>query len=87
MTTRALQLAERVARASLVEGSALMRTLTKAVMGAFLGGCLLLVLGAFVGGNFATSVELFGLRGYEATGVLGLLMGLVVGAALAVRLR
>jgi hypothetical protein len=44
-----------------------------------LGGALGLVAGAFFGGNFASSVQLFGLRGYEATGYLGMLLGAAAG--------
>ncbi len=56
------------------------------VAGALLGGVVLLVLGAFLGGNIAPEFELAGLRGYEATGIVGLLAGMVVGGALGGRL-
>jgi hypothetical protein len=48
-------------------------------MGALLGGVFGLLLGAFIGGNLATDTELFGLRGYEGTGILGLVLGLAAG--------
>lgn len=50
-----------------------------AVGGALLGAFIGLALGAFIGGNFATNSELLGLRGYEGTGLLGLLLGLALG--------
>ncbi len=52
---------------------------------AVFGGALLLLVGAIIGGNFATRFELFGLRGYEATGLIGLFVGVAAGAALAAR--
>lgn len=52
-------------------------------MGAVVG----LFVGAFVGGNFAPSFQLLHLRGYEATGVLGLVLGMLVGGGLAARWR
>lgn len=52
-------------------------------MGAVAG----LLVGALIGGNFATSFEFLKLRGYEATGVLGLLLGMLLGGALASRSR
>jgi len=47
--------------------------------GAVVGGVFGLLLGAFIGGNWATETELFGVRGYEATGILGLVLGLAAG--------
>lgn len=38
-----------------------------------------LIIGALIGGNFFTGFELFGLRGYEAVGVLGLIIGFILG--------
>ncbi len=38
-----------------------------------------LIIGALIGGNFFTGFELFGLRGYEAMGVLGLIIGFALG--------
>jgi hypothetical protein len=48
-------------------------------IGAVLGGVFGLLLGAFIGGNLATETELLGLRGYEGTGILGLVLGLAAG--------
>jgi len=55
------------------------------IVGVVLGAMVGLFVGAFVGGNFATSFELLHLRGYEATGVLGLVLGMLLGGALAMR--
>lgn len=38
-----------------------------------------LIIGALIGGNFFTGFELFGLHGYEAMGVLGLIIGFALG--------
>jgi hypothetical protein len=54
--------------------------------GMVLGGGLGLMLGALIGGNLATSFELIGLRGYEATGIVGLGLGVVAGAYVGARL-
>jgi hypothetical protein len=51
-------------------------------LGSFLG----LLLGALIGGNWATSFELLGLRGYEATGIVGLCFGLALGGYAGARL-
>ena len=47
---------------------------------AALGG----LLGAYLGGNFAVGVRLFGVRGYEALGLVGFFLG-GAGGLLAVR--
>jgi hypothetical protein len=52
--------------------------MVKIALGA-VGAALGLILGALIGGNWAASVELFGLRGYEAAGLLGLVVGAVAG--------
>ena len=57
------------------------------IVGIVLGAAVGLFVGAFVGGNFATGFQLFHLRGYEATGVLGLVLGVLLGGALAARRR
>ena len=44
-----------------------------------LGAALGLFSGALIGGNWATSVELVGVRGYEAAGLLGLVVGAAAG--------
>jgi hypothetical protein len=38
-----------------------------------------LLVGALFGGNFATEFTFIGLRGYEATGQVGLLLGAALG--------
>ncbi|AGP40997.1 hypothetical protein BE04_04745 [Sorangium cellulosum] len=58
------------------------RRVTGAAVGAAAGAPLGLLLGAFFGGNLASGFEFRGLRGYEATGQLGLLLGAAIGAAL-----
>lgn len=50
--------------------------------GMVLGAVSGLFVGALIGGNFASNLQLFGLRGYEATGILGLGVGLILGALL-----
>jgi hypothetical protein len=60
-----------------------MRTFVIVLAGALLGAIVLFLVGAIVGGNFATDFELAGLRGYEAAGVLGILVGLVTGGGAA----
>ena len=57
-------------------------TVFATLVGATIGGVLLFLAGAFVGGNLATNFEFARLRGYEALGVLGGLVGLVGGSAL-----
>lgn len=57
-----------------------------ATAGALAGGVALFVVGAFLGGNVTPHFEFAGLRGYEATGVLGLMVGLVAGGALGLKL-
>lgn len=54
--------------------------------GALVGGAALFVLGAFVGGNLTPDFSFAGLRGYEATGIVGLLVGMVTGAGLGAQL-
>ena len=46
--------------------------------GLFLG-VVGLFLGAYIGGNFAQDFTLFGVRGYEATGQLGFILGAIMG--------
>jgi hypothetical protein len=46
-------------------------------------GAVGLIGGALYGGNYATDFQFGDRRGYEATGRLGAIIGLVVGAALA----
>lgn len=40
---------------------------------------VMFLIGVFLGGNFFTDFEFLGTRGYEATGNLGILLGLVLG--------
>ena len=53
--------------------------------GAALGAIAGLFLGALFGGNFASSFQFLHLRGYEATGVLGMALGALVGGVLGAR--
>lgn len=53
-----------------------------AVVGAVVGAALGLFVGASIGGNFAPNFEFAGVRGYEAAGKLGLILGLGGGGAL-----
>lgn len=45
---------------------------------------LLLLIGATIGGNFFTDFEMFGRRGYEATGNIGLFLGVLLGSFISV---
>jgi len=47
-------------------------------------GFLGLFMGAYIGGNFAETFIFNGVRGYEATGQLGFLAGIVIGLALSI---
>ena len=38
-----------------------------------------LLIGAYIGGNIAQDFTLFGVRGYEATGQLGFILGAIMG--------
>jgi hypothetical protein len=60
--------------------------LVAALAGALVGGVALFVIGAFFGGNLATDFTFAGLRGYEATGIVGLLLGVVGGGVLGAQL-
>jgi hypothetical protein len=51
------------------------RTVTLTLLGAFAGAVSGLLIGANIGGNWATSFSLGSLHGYEATGMLGALIG------------
>jgi uncharacterized membrane protein YeaQ/YmgE (transglycosylase-associated protein family) len=61
------------------------------VVGAFLGAVLGGIVGADIGGNWFTSFSLAGQRGYEATSLIGAVVGAVafttVGLWLALRRR
>jgi len=47
-------------------------------------GALGLVLGAYIGGNFAQDFTLFGVRGYEAAGQLGFILGGIIGISVSI---
>jgi hypothetical protein len=57
-----------------------------AILAGLVGGLVVaalgLILGATYGGNYATGFEFHGLRGYEATGQIGTILGFVTGGAL-----
>ena len=42
-------------------------------------GAMGLFLGALIGGNYAQNFALFGVRGYEAAGQLGFILGAIMG--------
>ena len=52
------------------------------VVGCLIGAALGIYLGAIFGGNYATDFEFASMRGYEATGLIGLLAGLPLGGLL-----
>ncbi len=52
------------------------------IVGGVVFGVLGLIAGATFGGNFCNTCEFNGLRGYEATGQLGFLVGAGAGALL-----
>jgi hypothetical protein len=41
------------------------------------------IWGANIGGNYFTEFQAFGRQGYEATGMIGVILGLIIGAAIA----
>jgi hypothetical protein len=43
------------------------------------GGAAGMIIGALIGGNYATSFRFNGVQGYEAAGQLGLLLGIITG--------
>jgi len=47
-----------------------------------IGSIFGLIIGAFIGGNYFTAFEFFGVRGYEAVGDIGALQGAAIGALL-----
>ena len=48
----------------------------------FIVGLIFMLIGISIGGNFFTNFELFGARGYEATGNLGFYIGILIGLVL-----
>ena len=47
-------------------------------------GALGLFLGTYIGGNFSQDFALFGVRGYEAVGQLGFVLGCITGIAVSI---
>ena len=47
-------------------------------------GAVGLFLGAYIGGNFAQDFTLFGVRGYEAAGQLGFILGCIMGIVVSI---
>ena len=45
-------------------------------------GILSMIVGAWIGGNYAVDFVFLGVRGYEATGLLSLIVGFIGGSAL-----
>ena len=43
-----------------------------------------LLIGAYIGGNFAQDFTLFEVRGYEAAGQLGFILGAIMGIAVSI---
>jgi hypothetical protein len=68
-----------------IEGPTVSRRVVTAVVaglgGAAIGALLGLVVGANIGGNWFTSVSLAGQHGYEATALIGAVLGGVVSGA------
>ena len=59
------------------------RTVTLTLLGVVAGAVAGLLIGANIGGNWATSFSLGSQHGYEATGMLGALIGaLTIGAGM-----
>jgi uncharacterized membrane protein YeaQ/YmgE (transglycosylase-associated protein family) len=54
------------------------RAIATGLGGALIGVLLGLVVGANIGGNWFTTLELAGQRGYEATAMIGAVLGAVV---------
>ncbi len=52
----------------------------------FILGIVFMFLGMNIGGNYFANYEMFGVRGYEATGYLGFIFGIVVGLVFSVTL-
>lgn len=46
-----------------------------------------LLLGSFIGGNYLVDFEFAGVRGYEAVGNIGLLLGAVLGLGFGVGIK
>lgn len=62
------------------------RRIIGGILGGFVGIILGLMVGMDLGGNYFTSFEFNGVRGYEATGQLGAIIGGLIGAIIGVSL-
>jgi len=62
------------------------KRVVRVVLAGLIGGIALAILGLIVGGtyggNYAPDFEFNSLRGYEATGLIGAILGFVSGGAL-----
>jgi uncharacterized membrane protein len=67
-------------RSLIFYGAVLLAGLLGLVAGAGIG----FVIGDLYGGNYAVDFEFAGVRGYEATGVLGVIIGGIGGAAVSI---
>jgi hypothetical protein len=47
-------------------------------------GLVCMIVGAYIGGNFAESFVFNGVRGYEATSQLGFWLGIIAGVTLSI---
>jgi len=56
----------------------LLRVLTVIIVG-LVSGILGWIIGALIGGNFAEGLVFNGIRGYEATGQIGSILGVLIG--------
>lgn len=54
-------------------------------MMSFLGGVIGLVIATIIGGNFATEFRFAGTMGYEATGILGFIIGSSIASVVSFR--
>ena len=46
----------------------------------FISGVIGLIIGALIGGNYAEQFVFNGVRGYEATGQIGFILGVLIGS-------
>lgn len=47
-------------------------------------GLIGMVIGAYIGGNYAQDFTLFDVRGYEAAGQLGFILGAIMGTVVSI---
>ena len=52
------------------------------ILAGIVPGILCWILGAYIGGNYALNFRFMGVRGYEAMGLLGLILGIMGGSGL-----